>query len=169
MAAAQNTTDYSDLKALFFNGTLKRSPETSNTEGLIEVSRLILEKQGVSTRVIRTVDHNIASGVYPDMTEHGWSTDEWPDLYPAVQEADIVVVAGPIWLGDNSSQTRKLIERLYAHSGELNDKGQWAFYPKVGGCLITGNEDGIKHCSMNVLYSLQHIGFTIPPSPMPGG
>ena len=47
--------------------------------------------------------------------------------------------------------------------GELNSKGQWAFYPKVGGCLITGNEDGIKHCSMNVLYSLQHIGFTIPP------
>jgi multimeric flavodoxin WrbA len=33
----------------------------------------------------------------------------------------------------------------------------------VGGCLITGNEDGIKHCSMNVLYSLQHIGFSIPP------
>ena len=74
-----------------------------------------------------------------------------------------MVVAGPIWLGDNSSQTKKLIERLYAHSGELNEKGQWAFYPKVGGCLITGNEDGIKHCSMNVLYSLQHIGFTIPP------
>ena len=122
-----------------------------------------MEKQGVSTRVIRTVDHDIASGVYPDMTEHGWPTDEWPELYPAVKEADIVVVAGPIWLGDNSSQTKKLIERLYAHSGQLNEKGQWAFYPKVGGCLITGNEDGIKHCSMNVLYSLQHIGFTIPP------
>ena len=150
MAAPQNTTDYSDLKALFFNGTLKKSPQTSNTEGLIEVSRLIMEKQGVSTRIIRTVDHDIASGVYPDMTEYGWSTDEWPELYPAVQEADIVVVAGPIWLGDNSSQTKKLIERLYAHSGQLNSKGQWAFYPKVGGCLITGNEDGIKHCSMNV-------------------
>lgn len=47
--------------------------------------------------------------------------------------------------------------------GEFNEKGQWAYYPKVGGCLITGNEDGIKHCAMNVLYSLQHIGFTIPP------
>jgi multimeric flavodoxin WrbA len=33
----------------------------------------------------------------------------------------------------------------------------------VGGCLITGNEDGVKHCSMNVLYSLQHLGYTIPP------
>ena len=100
-----------------FNGTLKKSPETSNTQGLIEVSRRIMDKQGVSTRVIRTVDHDIASGVYPDMREHGWATDEWPELYPAVRDADIVVVAGPIWLGDNSSQTKKLIERLYAHSG----------------------------------------------------
>jgi hypothetical protein len=24
-------------------------------------------------------------------------------------------------------------------------------------------EDGIKHCAMNVLYSLQHLGYTIPP------
>jgi hypothetical protein len=40
---------------------------------------------------------------------------------------------------------------------------QYAYYGKVGGCLITGNEDGIKHCSMNILYSLQHLGYTIPP------
>ena len=26
-----------------------------------------------------------------------------------------------------------------------------------------GCEDGIKHCAMNVLYSLQHLGYTIPP------
>jgi len=29
--------------------------------------------------------------------------------------------------------------------------------------LITGNEDGIKNCTSNVLYSLQHIGYSIPP------
>jgi multimeric flavodoxin WrbA len=29
--------------------------------------------------------------------------------------------------------------------------------------LITGNEDGAKHCAMNILYSLQHLGYTIPP------
>jgi multimeric flavodoxin WrbA len=120
-------------------------------------------KQGVSTEVIRTVDHDIASGVYPDMREQGWDSDEWPEIYKKVLDADILVLAGPIWLGDNSSMTKKIIERLYANSGELNDKGQWIFYGKVGGCLITGNEDGIKHCAMNVLYSLQHIGYTVPP------
>lgn len=29
--------------------------------------------------------------------------------------------------------------------------------------MITGNEDGAKHCSMNILYSLQHLGYSIPP------
>ena len=46
----------------------------------------------------------------------------------------------------------------------LNDKGQYLFYGRVAGCLITGNEDGIKHCAQNVLYSLQHVGYTIPPN-----
>lgn len=155
--------DFTGLKALYFNGTLKKSPEVSNTEGLLRASMELMEKHGVETELIRTIDHDIATGVYPDMREYGWETDEWPELYKKVQAADILVVCGPIWLGDNSSQTKKLIERLYANSAELNDKGQYAYYGKAGGAIITGNEDGLKHCAMNVLYSLQHIGYTIPP------
>jgi multimeric flavodoxin WrbA len=56
-----------------------------------------------------------------------------------------------------------VIERLYACSHLLNEAGQYAYYGRVGGCLITGNEDGDKHCAMNILYSLQHLGYTIPP------
>lgn len=154
---------FTNLKALFFNGTLTRSPAKSHTDLLINVSRTIMEKQGVETEVIRTIDHEIATGVWPDMREHGYKVDAWPALYKKVMEADIVVLAGPIWLGDNSSQTKKLIERLYANSSILNVKGQYAYYGKVGGCLITGNEDGMKHCAQNILFSLQHLGFTIPP------
>jgi multimeric flavodoxin WrbA len=160
---SESGTDFSGLKAIFFNGTLKKSPETSNTEGLLRASMKLMESHGVKTELIRTVDHKIASGVQPDMREHGWEYDEWPVLYKKVQEADILVVCGPIWLGDNSSQTKLLIERLYANSAETNEKGQWAYYGKTGGCIITGNEDGVKHCAMNILYSLQHIGYTIPP------
>lgn len=156
--------DFTGLRALFFNCTLTKSPDPSHTDFLIDVSKAIMEKQGVITETVRTIDHDIATGVWPDMREHGWSTDAWPDLYEnKVKKADILVIAGPIWLGDNSSQTKKLIERLYACSSELNERGQYAYYGKVGGCLITGNEDGIKHCAMNVLYSLQHLGYTIPP------
>lgn len=155
--------DFSDLKALFFNCTLKKGPGVSNTQGLIDVSRGIMEKHGVKVDVIRAVDYKIATGVSPDMRKEGWDFDEWPEIFKKVKAADIVVVAGPIWLGDNSSITKQIIERLYSNSGDKNDKGQYVYYDKVGGSLITGNEDGAKHCSMNILYSLQHIGFTIPP------
>ena len=98
------------------------------------------------------------------MREHGWETDEFPDIYrELVVPADIIIIAGPIWLGDQSSMTRKIIERLYAYSGEVNDKGQWAYYGKVGAAVTTGNEDGGKHVSAQVLYTLQHIGLTVPP------
>lgn len=155
--------DYSDLSALYINCTLTKSPAESHTGYLVELSRKIMASQGVKTEVIRAIDHDIATGVYPDMTKKGWDSDEWPEIYKKVQAADILVIAGPIWLGDNSSVTKRIIERLYANSSELNDKGQWAYYGKVGGCLITGNEDGVKHCAMDILYSLQHIGYTIPP------
>ncbi|MFD0418346.1 flavodoxin family protein [Streptomyces sp. NPDC127108] len=154
---------YDHLRALFINCTLKRSPETSNTEGLIDRSRLVMEKNGVATELIRAVDHDIATGVWPDMTEHGWQSDEWPRLYEKVMAADMLILCGPIWLGDNSSVMKQVIERLYACSSILNEQGQYAYYGRVGGCLITGNEDGVKHCAMNVLYSLQHLGYTVPP------
>lgn len=161
---ADDKWDFSGLRALFFNCTLKKSPEKSHTELLVDVSRKIMEKHGVKTELIRPIDHDIATGVYPDMREHGWKIDEWVDISPKVMKADILVIAGPIWLGDNSSVTKRIIERLYAHSSEQNDKGQYRFYGKVGGAIITGNEDGIKHCAQNILYSLQHIGYTIPPN-----
>lgn len=155
--------DFSDLQALFLNCTLKRSPEPSHTEGLIHISRSIMEKNGVKTETLRPVDHNIAYGVYADMTEHGWEKDDWPEIYEKVKTADILVLTSPIWLGEKSSVCTQTIERLYSTSGDLNAAGQYAYYGRVGGCLITGNEDGAKHCSMNILYSLQHLGYSIPP------
>lgn len=156
-------TSYGDLRAMFINTTLKRSPEPSNTDGLIRKSAGIMAEQGVEVEMIRAIDHDIATGVYPDMTEHGWASDEWPAIYRRVLAADILVLCGPIWLGDNSSEMKKIIERLYGCSHLLNEAGQYAYYGRVGGCLITGNEDGVKHCAMNVLYSLQHLGYTIAP------
>ena len=158
-----NKTDFSDLKALFINCTLKKSPEKSHTQGLIDISKTIMEKNGINVKEIRAVDHDIAFGVYPDMKEKGWDTDEWPELFKLVEEADILVLSSSIWLGEKTSVCSKVIERLYANSGQLNKEGQYAYYGKVGGCLITGNEDGAKHCSMNILYSLQHLGYVIPP------
>ncbi len=156
-------TDYSDLSAVFINCTLKRSPEVSNTRALADRSISVLEEQGVDVEVIRALDHEIATGVRPDMTEFGWDRDDWPEIFDKVMAADILVLLSPIWLGEKSSVCTQVIERLYGNSHLLNEDGQYAYYGRVGGCLITGNEDGAKHCAMNILYSLQHLGFTIPP------
>lgn len=162
--AARAPGDHSDLRAVFLNGTLKPSPQTSNTEGLIEVSARIMRARGMRVDIVRAVDHTIPPGVYADMTEHGFERDDWPGLHREyIAPADILVLASPIWLGDQSSVTRTVIERLYAHSGELNDAGQWGYYGTVGGVVITGNEDGGKHCAAQMLYALQHIGCAIPP------
>lgn len=155
--------DFSDLQALFINCTLKPSPQVSHTRGLIDASKTIMEEHGVAVEVIRAVDHDIAAGVYPDMTEHGWDHDAWPQIQEKVMTSDMLVVCTPIWLGDKSSVCTRVIERLYGYSGVLNDQGQYAYYGRTAGCLVTGNEDGVKHCAMNVLYSLQHLGYLIPP------
>jgi len=160
---AREAPDNSDLKALYINCTLKRSPDESHTQLLMDRSIAIMQNHGVAVESLRAVDLDLAVGVWPDMTEHGWKTDLWPQIFEKVLDADILVIGSPIWLGEKSSVCTQLIERLYGNSSLLNDRGQYAYYGRAGGCLITGNEDGIKHCSMSILYALQHLGYTIPP------
>ena len=155
--------DFSDLKAVFINCTLKPSPKRSHTAGLMEVSKAILEKNQIDVEMIRLVDHDVAPGVYPDMTEYDWESDEWPQIFKEVDAAHILVVGTPIWLGERSSVCSRLIERLYGMSSQLNEEGQYAYYGKVGGCVVTGNEDGVKNCATSILYALQHLGLVIPP------
>jgi multimeric flavodoxin WrbA len=160
---ATSRWDFSDLKAVYINCTLKRSPELSHTRALADRSIRIMDRLGVAVEEVRAVDMRIATGVYADMTEHGWDQDDWPQIFDKVMAADILVLLSPIWLGEKSSVCTQVIERLYGNSHLLNEQGQYAYYGRAGGCIITGNEDGAKHCSMNILYSLQHLGFTIPP------
>jgi multimeric flavodoxin WrbA len=158
-----NTTDFSDLRAVFLNCTLKAPGQASHTELLMGTSAQMMRSNGVAVETVRVTEHQIAFGVYQDMTEHGAERDDWPALWPRILAAHILVIGTPIWLGEESSVCRLVIERLYAMSGELNDKGQSIFYGKTGGTVVTGNEDGVKHCAMSILYALSHLGYTIPP------
>jgi multimeric flavodoxin WrbA len=154
---------YDDLRALFVNCTLKPSPERSHTEALAERSMAIMRRLGVDVGLVRAVDHHLAPGVFPDMRARGAERDDWPALFERVMSADILVLLTPIWLGEKSSVATRVVERLYGNSAELNGAGQYAYYGRTGGVIVTGNEDGAKHCAMNLLYSLQHLGFVIPP------
>jgi multimeric flavodoxin WrbA len=157
--------DYSDLSAIFVNCTLKRSPEASHSDALMDRGATIMRDQGVRVDTLRFVDHDVAPGVFPDMREHGWKTDDWPEqIWPRVRDADILVMGSPLWLGESSSVARQFVERLYAMSTQTNDRGQPVFYGKVAGVVITGNEDGVKNAAKLNLYAFQHLGYTIPPA-----
>ena len=97
---AESRWDFSDLSAIYINCTLKRSPELSHTQGLGDRSIAIMERNGVKVEQVRAIDHDIATGVWPDMTEHGWERDEWPAIFERVMAADILVLLSPIWLGE---------------------------------------------------------------------
>lgn len=77
----KNDNNFESLHAVFVNCTLKKSPQQSHTQGLMDMSMHIMKKEGVHVDTIRLVDHDhVATGVYPDMTLEGWSHDEWPAL-----------------------------------------------------------------------------------------
>jgi hypothetical protein len=52
----KNDSDFSGLKALFFNGTLTKSPGVSHTDKLIAISQAIMDKQGVKNRSLARHD-----------------------------------------------------------------------------------------------------------------
>ena len=154
---------FEDLRAVLLNCSIKYDAAASHTRTLLERAAGVMASQGVSTEVIHALDHTIEFGMERDLTEHGRPTDDWPAIQEKIVAADIFVMGTPIWLGVKSSVATLCVERMYAYSGDLNDKGQYLYYGKTAGCVVTGNEDGVKACSMEILYAMSHIGYTIPP------
>lgn len=153
---------FEGLKALYVNCSIKKDKTGSHTQTLMDKSASIMQAEGVEVEHIYVLDHTVAFGMIKDGKDSG-QADDWPEIQAKIMEADILVIGTPIWLGVKSSVATQVIERMYAYSGDRNDKGQYLYYGKAGGCIITGNEDGIKHCAMDILFALQHIGYTVPP------
>ncbi|BAC15183.1 hypothetical conserved protein [Oceanobacillus iheyensis HTE831] len=149
------------LKALFLNTSLKQtSGEPSNTDALYNEVKHIYEHEDVVSETVRIADYNIPVGISDDLG----NGDEWPLILEKIKEADIVIIGTPIWLGEKSSLATVTMERLYGGSGLTNEKGQSIYYNKVGGVVVTGNEDGAKNAATSLIFGLSHIGFTIPPN-----
>ncbi|MDQ3660771.1 MAG: flavodoxin family protein [Actinomycetota bacterium] len=149
-----------DLRAVFLNCTLKRSPEVSNTEALARKVVGWFDRLEVESEIIRIVDYNVPTGVSSDEGDG----DEWPKILEGIKAADILVIATPIWFGHRSSVAQLVIERLDGTYNERNEAGQYPLYNKVGGVVVTGNEDGAHAAAESTLFNLSHLGCTIPPN-----
>ena len=67
---SESTWDFTDLKALFLYCTLKLSPELSHTQGLIDISTAIFEKNGCKVFVdYESLDY--LKGTLVDYSEDG--------------------------------------------------------------------------------------------------
>jgi multimeric flavodoxin WrbA len=149
-----------ELKALFLNCTLKPSPQVSNTEALIGEVIEWFDRLAVESEVVRVVDYHVPFGITSDEGEG----DEWPIILEKVKAADILVVGTPIWFGVRGSVAQMVIERLDGTYNERNEFGQYPLYNKVGGVVVTGNEDGAHAAAETTLFNLSHLGCTIPPN-----
>jgi multimeric flavodoxin WrbA len=105
------------------------------------------------------VDYRVPFGV----SSYEGEGDEWPLILDKIKAADIVVMGMPIWFGLRSSVAQMVIERLDGTYNERNAVGQYPMYGKVGGVVVTGNEDGAHSCAESTLFNMSHLGFTIPP------
>ncbi len=146
------------MKAVLLNCTLKRSPEPSSTEALAGVVLRKLAAEGVQTQMIRVVDLDISPGVTSDEGDG----DQWPQIHAALLEAEILVVATPTWLGQPSSVTQRVLERMDAMLSETREDGTPVAYSRVAGVVVTGNEDGAHHIIAVVAQALIDIGYTVP-------
>ena len=149
-----------ELKALFLNCTLKYSPEVSNTEALIGKVIEWFDRLDVESEVVRVVDYHVRFGVTSDEGEG----DEWPIILDKVKAADILVIGTPIWFGVRGSVAQLVIERLDGTYNERNEVGQYPLYNKVGGVVVTGNEDGAHASAETTLFNMTHLGCVVPPN-----
>ncbi|WP_027862324.1 flavodoxin family protein [Marmoricola sp. URHB0036] len=149
-----------DLTALVLVGTLNKSPAESSSELIGRHVLDALEKQGVSGEIVRVVDHDVRFGVSTDEGDG----DEWPQIRDQLLAADILVVATPIWLGQPSSVTKMVLERLDAELSETDDEGRLLTYGKVAIVAVVGNEDGAHHVVAECLQALNDTGFSVAPN-----
>lgn len=147
------------MRALALNCTLKRSPETSNTAGLTQVVLDALEERGVETEMLRVTDYVVDPGVVSEAISE---SDQWPQLHAKVVAADILVIATPTWLGQPSSVSKRVLERMDALLSETKEDGRPIAYDKVAGVVVTGNEDGAHHCIAEIAGALVDLGYTVP-------
>jgi multimeric flavodoxin WrbA len=146
------------MKATILLGTLKKTG-LSNTETLCEFLSGRMESQGIRPETVKLAEHEILPGTYSDMGEG----DEWPNILRRVLDSEIVIIATPVWWGNQSSEIQRVVERL----DELHDKvlaGEPSpLEGKVGGIVITGDSDGAEHIIGNICNFFNAVGLLIPP------
>lgn len=154
---ATDSSNQPALRAVAFNCSLKRSGEPSSTRALLEDVGRALAAHGVPLDIVDAAAHNILPGTRADEGPD----DAWPALRARVMAADIVIMGSPIWVGQQSSVSKRVLERLDAFLSEGDSSGRMPSYGKVGAAAIVGNEDGAHHVGAEIYQAFNDLGFSL--------
>ena len=149
------------LTAIALNCTLKADPgESSSTDAMLAVLTEAFGKVGVAvSEPVRVAALDIKPGVTSDEGDG----DAWPALRQRILDHDILILGGPIWMGQLGSVAKRVLERMDAFISETDDAGRMPSFGKVAVAAIVGNEDGAHASSAAIFQGLNDVGFTIPP------
>ena len=146
------------LTAVGLNCTLKSGNAPSSTQRMLDPVLAALGRHAVRTSSARVVDFDVKPGVRADEGDG----DQWPELRTRIMDAQILVIATPIWMGHPSSIAQRVLERLDAVLGEIGDDGRYPTFGKVAIPAVVGNEDGAHHVHAQLCQGLVDVGFTVP-------
>jgi multimeric flavodoxin WrbA len=148
------------LHALVLVCTLKASPAASSSDRIGRHVLDALASHGVTGEVVRVVDRGVRFGVTTDEGDG----DGWPEIRRRLLDAQLLVIATPIWLGQPSSVAKVVLERLDAELAETDDEGRMSMAGKVALVAVVGNEDGAHHVIAECLQALTDVGFSAAPT-----
>jgi len=160
------------MKAAIFVGTLKKGDDADENSKTLALARRVadrLDEEEVEVRLIRLADMDPPNEKGPPP----WGAVKQEIINEAF-DADIVMMATPIWWNNHSS----LIQRLIEYLDDVNDVDiertnskdgtragrESSFAGKLFGCIVVGAEDGSQHVAGNLFNAANWLGFMIPPT-----
>jgi multimeric flavodoxin WrbA len=150
------------MKAFALNCTLKPSPHESSTDVLLDQIEAQLNELDVKLTRVRLADRTVRHGVAADEGDG----DEWPELRSQILDAEIFVLATPIWMGHPCSYAQQTLERLDAFMGDNDERDQMRTVDRVAMVAVVGNEDGAHHVGAELYQGLNDVGFSLAPGAM---
>jgi multimeric flavodoxin WrbA len=145
------------MHAFALNCTLKPLPAESSTDVLLDQIAIELDHHGVSLSRQRVADADIRPGVSADEGDG----DGWPSIRAQILDAELFVLATPIWMGHPASHAQRVLERLDAFLADTDDRGQMRTVDRVAMVAVVGNEDGAHHVGAELFQGLNDVGFTL--------
>jgi multimeric flavodoxin WrbA len=129
------------ISAFGLNCTLKRGTEPSSTQKLLDQVLRAIGRHQATTSFERLANLDIKPGVCTDEGDG----DAWPAVRKRILDANILVLATPIWMGHPSSIAQRVLERMDAFLDEIDGKGRYPTFGRVAVVAVVGNEDGAHH------------------------